>query len=199
MTVPGLTAQQESNAAAIIAVAKSEFSDPKQQQRAALIGIITALTESGLVNTPTGDRDSVGLFQQRSTWGTTAQRMNPTESAQLFYQRLKAVPNWDTIDPGAAAQDVQVSAYPGRYDTHLALGQTVVTALLSGTPSSGSPSSGGSNMLGIPNSVFSPEFWIRAGVGILGGALLLVALIALLKNSDAGSAVVQTAKDALHA
>lgn len=197
MNVPGLTTEQQSNAEAIISVAKSEFSDPSQQRRAALIGIITALTESGLRNVPYGDRDSVGLFQQRSSWGTTQQRMNPTESAKLFYDRLKTVPNWDTIDPGVAAQKVQVSAFPDRYDTHLSIAQTAVDTLLSIAPSSGSTP--GTNAVGIPTSVFTPEFWLRIGVGVLGALILGVAIIALLKDSSAGQTVISTAKDALNA
>lgn len=198
--IPGLSDAQQANASAIISVAKQEFPDPIQQRRAALIGIITAITESGLNNVPYGDRDSVGLFQQRSTWGTTAQRMDPTTSAQLFYARLKKVPNWDTIDPGAAAQAVQVSAYPDRYDQHLTLGNTVVSFLLNRTgtvdptPSSGSS---GTNLLGIPNSLFTPQFWARFGVGVLGAFLALFALLALVKNSDTGSAVIQTVKEAI--
>lgn len=62
------------------------------------------------------DHDSVGLFQQRNSWGSAADRMDPTKSAGLFYDRL--VP-WVQKHPGASvgqmAQGVQVSAFPDRY------------------------------------------------------------------------------------
>lgn len=202
MNIPGLTAPQQSNAATIVSVAKAEFSDPKQQRQAAIIGIITALTESGLVNTPHGDRDSVGLFQQRSSWGSVQQRMDPTTSAQLFFNRLKTVKGWDTMDPGAAAQAVQVSAFPDRYDTHLNTAGPIVSALLGGSVSIGPVSQStttdtGKNLFGIPNDLFTPQFWTRVGVGVLGTILLLIAFVALLKNSDAGTAVVNTVKGAI--
>ena len=59
-----------------------------------------------------GDHDSVGLFQQRASWGTLAERMDPTASTRLFVTRLLAVPAWQTMAPGVAAQIVQRSAYP---------------------------------------------------------------------------------------
>ncbi|OFN80040.1 tape measure domain-containing protein [Corynebacterium sp. HMSC070E08] len=62
------------------------------------------------------DHDSVGLFQQRNNgaWGTTADRMDPAKSAGMFYDQLVKA-DYNTGDPGAHAQRVQVSAFPGRY------------------------------------------------------------------------------------
>lgn len=61
------------------------------------------------------DHDSVGLFQQRQAgWGSIAERMNPFGSAKLFFNKLNTF-NWRAMAPGAAAQRVQVSAFPGRY------------------------------------------------------------------------------------
>ncbi len=95
-----------------------------------IIGMATALVESNLkmyanrrvpasFNFPHdavgADHDSVGLFQQRQAgWGTLAQRMNPFGSAMLFYNALNRF-NWRAMAPGAAAQRVQRSAFPGRY------------------------------------------------------------------------------------
>lgn len=63
------------------------------------------------------DHDSVGLFQQRDFWGSTADRMDPTRSAALFFEHL--VP-WMAAHPGASlgqmAQGVQVSDFPDAYD-----------------------------------------------------------------------------------
>ena len=106
-------------------------------RQAAKIGIATALVESELrmyanhavpesLSYPHeaigSDHDSVGLFQQRNNgaWGTTAQRMNARASAGMFFNALMKVPGWETMDPGAAAQAVQVSAFPGKYATRMA-------------------------------------------------------------------------------
>ncbi|MBC6767329.1 tape measure protein [Corynebacterium amycolatum] len=66
------------------------------------------------------DHDSVGLFQQRDNgaWGTVAQRMNPYDSAVMFYRELKKF-DWQSMQPGDAAQKVQRSAFPDRYATKL--------------------------------------------------------------------------------
>lgn len=63
------------------------------------------------------DGTSVGLFQQQQNgaWGTLADNMDPFRSAGLFYNALKKVSGWETMDPGAAAQAVQRSAFPGKY------------------------------------------------------------------------------------
>ena len=62
------------------------------------------------------DYDSVGLFQQRDNgaWGTVKQRMTPYDSAGMFFDKLKGF-DYHAMDPGAAAQKVQVSAFPDRY------------------------------------------------------------------------------------
>jgi TP901 family phage tail tape measure protein len=77
------------------------------------IGIMTAITESSLINNPGGDRDSVGLFQQRPSqgWGTYAQVSNPTYAATKFFSVLKGITDRDTMAPWLAAQAVQRSAY----------------------------------------------------------------------------------------
>ena len=103
----------------------------------AKIGIATALVESGdpmkmYANNRVpeslkfrhdalgSDHDSVGLFQQRDNgaWGTVAQRMNAFESAGLFFRELVKF-DWESMDPGAAAQKVQRSAFPDRYATKM--------------------------------------------------------------------------------
>ena len=89
-------------------------------QYAAVIAIATALQESDLENLDYGDRDSLGLFQQRPSqgWGTPAEIMNPAYSATKFYNALVEVPNWQTIPLTQAAQAVQRSAYPDAYAAH---------------------------------------------------------------------------------
>jgi cell wall-associated NlpC family hydrolase len=81
------------------------------------IAIATALQESGLQNLDHGDRDSLGLFQQRPSqgWGTPAQILNPTYAATQFYTHLLQVPGWRTMPTTQAAQAVQRSGFPDAY------------------------------------------------------------------------------------
>jgi hypothetical protein len=80
----------------------------------------TALQESKLYNLTGGDRDSLGLFQQRPSegWGTSAQIMDTTYSSTAFYNALLKVPGWQQLPLTVAAQDVQHSAYPDAYAGH---------------------------------------------------------------------------------
>ena len=82
-----------------------------------MIAIATALQESGLRNLNYGDRDSLGLFQQRPSqgWGTPAQILDPEYAAGEFYRRLLLVPGWESMRLTLAAQAVQRSAFPFAY------------------------------------------------------------------------------------
>ena len=63
------------------------------------------------------DHDSVGIFQQRPIyWGSVKDCMDPKTSAGKFYTALKKVSGWQNLTVGTAAQKVQISAYPLRYD-----------------------------------------------------------------------------------
>lgn len=66
------------------------------------------------------DGTSSGLFQQQNNgaWGTIAQRMNARGSASMFFNELKKK-DWKAMDPGAAAQSVQRSAFPDKYATQM--------------------------------------------------------------------------------
>ncbi|MGW7463757.1 peptidase M23 [Streptomyces xantholiticus] len=94
--------------------------------KATLIALMTAMQESTLQNLDHGDRDSVGLFQQRPSqkWGTRAQIMNPQFAATSFFQGrggnkgLVDIKNWQTRPPGDVAQDVQNSDHPELYAGH---------------------------------------------------------------------------------
>ena len=82
------------------------------------IAIATALQESDLENLDYGDRDSLGLFQQRPSqgWGTPAEIMTPSYAARQFYTQLLQVPGWRSMSTTAAAQAVQRSAFPDAYE-----------------------------------------------------------------------------------
>ncbi|KAF1979076.1 hypothetical protein BU23DRAFT_448583, partial [Bimuria novae-zelandiae CBS 107.79] len=140
--LPGLNSVQTRNARAIIARTKKDF-PASQEKRACYIAITTAFQESQikiLANSkyPASlkyphdgvghDHDSVGIFQQRPSWGSTKERMNADLSAHFFFNALKRVKNWQTIPIGRAAQKVQVSAFPDDYNKHVTKVQKVCNA-----------------------------------------------------------------------
>ncbi|MEU0962604.1 peptidoglycan DD-metalloendopeptidase family protein [Micromonospora aurantiaca] len=106
-------AEQVGNAAAITTVGMRLGVPP----RGWVIAVATAMQESSLINTAGGDRDSVGLFQQRPSqgWGTPEQLHDPRYAATTFYQSLRAVDGWQAMPLTVAAQAVQRSAYPDAY------------------------------------------------------------------------------------
>ncbi|MFI0807823.1 heavy metal transporter [Streptomyces echinatus] len=110
------TPEQAKNAATIAAVGTGRG----MPERAVTIAIATALQESGLRNIEHGDRDSLGLFQQRPSqgWGTERQIMDPTYSAGIFYAHLAKVPDYTDLPLTVAAQRVQRSGYPEAYAKH---------------------------------------------------------------------------------
>lgn len=116
--IKGLSAQQAANARTIVAVGR-ELGVPAYGW---VIAVATAMQESTLVNVPYGDRDSVGLFQQRTAWGSTAQRMDPATSARMFYTGggqgqpgLMQIKGFERLPLTVAAQSVQRSAFPTAY------------------------------------------------------------------------------------
>lgn len=128
-TPPGIawTAEQRHNADVIVTVGTSLAVPPRGQ----VIALATAIQESSLHNLPGGDRDSLGLFQQRPSqgWGTPAQILDPVYAATRFYQALLAVPNWQAMQLSEAAQAVQRSAHPAAYADDEPAATTLYTAL----------------------------------------------------------------------
>jgi peptidoglycan DL-endopeptidase CwlO len=112
-TAADLDAAQRQNAATIIGVARGMGAPP----RAWLIALATAMQESTLNNINYGDRDSLGLFQQRPSqgWGTPAQVTDPVYATTIFIEWLLEVPGWDSLPVTVAAQTVQRSAFPDAY------------------------------------------------------------------------------------
>jgi hypothetical protein len=106
-------AEQLTNAQTIVGVAVARAL-PK---RAAVLALATAMVESDLRNLDYGDRDSLGLFQQRPSmgWGKPADLLDPRYAAGKFYDALLALPGWHTEPPGVAEQKVQRSEFPERY------------------------------------------------------------------------------------
>jgi hypothetical protein len=108
-----LSFEQAQNAAIIAAVA---FKD-RLPDHAVTVALAAALQESKLRNLSYGDRDSVGLFQQRPSqgWGTPAQLLDPLYAASAFYGRLGQISGWQTMPVAQAAQAVQLSAAGSAY------------------------------------------------------------------------------------
>src|SRR5262249_15352840 len=97
---------------------------------AVTIALATALQESQLHNLSYGDRDSLGLFQQRPSqgWGSAAQVMQPDYAAGAFFTALERVQGWQTMSVTAAAQAVQHSDAPDAYATWEPLARTLAIA-----------------------------------------------------------------------
>jgi hypothetical protein len=125
--VVDLTLEQAENAALITAIAMQRG----LPARAASIALATAYQESEILNIEHGDRDSVGLFQQRPSqgWGTVEQILDPVYSTNAFYDGLVQVDGYEAMEITAAAQAVQRSAFPDAYADHEADGRALASAL----------------------------------------------------------------------
>src|SRR6478672_111582 len=130
-TIPGSTMtlrpDQAANAATIADVARARG----LPQRAVVIALATAQQESGLRNLPYGDRDSLGLFQQRPSqgWGTPAEVQDPMHAAGRFYDHLVRIPHWQSGELTVVAQAVQRSAFPRAYQRWEPMAQALTKAL----------------------------------------------------------------------
>jgi hypothetical protein len=123
-----LKASQMANAATIAAVGVRRG----MPERAVVVALSAAWQESKLENLAGGDRDSVGLFQQRPSqgWGAPAQLRDPRYAAGLFYGALKKVRGWEKMRVTDAAQAVQRSAYPEAYQRWAGRSAVLAKALL---------------------------------------------------------------------
>ncbi|MFD6347090.1 C40 family peptidase [Streptomyces roseolus] len=85
--------------------------------RGQVVALATALQESGLRNLTWGDRDSLGLFQQRPSmgWGTANKILDPVHASTKFYEGLRQVSGWQSLSVTQAAQAVQKSGFPEAY------------------------------------------------------------------------------------
>lgn len=124
--------EQAENAALITAVATQRG----MPARAASIALATAYQESELYNIDYGDRDSVGLFQQRPSqgWGTVAQLMDPFYATNAFFDVLQDVDGYETMEITVAAQEVQRSAFPDAYADHEQDARALASALTGNSP-----------------------------------------------------------------
>ena len=126
------TPEQAVNAATIAAVGTGRG----MPERAVAIALATSIQESGLLNIEHGDRDSLGLFQQRPSqgWGTEKEILDPTYAAGVFYEHLAKVRDYTELPLTVAAQRVQRSGFPEAYAKHEPDATLLAAALTGSSP-----------------------------------------------------------------
>jgi hypothetical protein len=126
------TPEQMGNAATIVGIAMKRG----LPARAATIAVATSLQESKLRNIRYGDRDSVGLFQQRPSqgWGTTKQILDPDYATNAFYDELIKIHGYQGMEITKVAQRVQKSAFPEAYAEHEHEGRVIASAISGHSP-----------------------------------------------------------------
>ena len=127
-----LTDEQARNASLIAAIAIRRG----MPAHAATVALATSLQESRLYDLRGGDRDSLGLFQQRPSqgWGSRAQVLDPVHATNAFYDALEKVKGYEQMEITKVAQEVQKSAYPAAYADHEQEGRILASALSGHSP-----------------------------------------------------------------
>jgi hypothetical protein len=127
-----LDADQMANAATVSAVGITV----QMPERAVVVALATAFQESKLRNLPHGDRDSIGLFQQRPSmgWGTREQILDPAFATNRFYDALVKIDGYENLEITKVAQQVQKSAYPEAYADHEQEGRVLASTLRGHSP-----------------------------------------------------------------
>lgn len=136
------SAEQMNNTQTITQVTQTR----RLPRRAAVLAVATAIVESQLTNVHYGDRDSLGLFQQRPSqgWGSPADILNPAAATGKFLDHLVAIPRWQHLPPGVAEQLVQRSARAERYAPQEPPAAELVGTFWTGPDNPSPPSPGGS-------------------------------------------------------
>ncbi|MDV9173010.1 heavy metal transporter [Streptomyces sp. W16] len=169
--------EQTMNAATIAAVGTGRG----MPERAVTIALATAIQESQLVNITHGDRDSLGLFQQRPSqgWGTEKQIMDPTYAANVFYEHLAKVSDYKKLPLTVAAQRVQRSGYPEAYAKHepdatllsaALTGQSAATLTCQGLPDTTQTATGPDAVRAALVRDFGREVLKETGAEVTGGS-----------------------------
>lgn len=127
-----LATDQAENATLIAAVAVRRG----LPARAVSIALATAFQESKIRNLPHGDRDSLGIFQQRPSqgWGTPKQLRNRYYAINAFYDALEKVHGYQHMRITEAAQEVQRSGFPEAYEAHAEDARALASALTGYSP-----------------------------------------------------------------
>ncbi|MDN5896283.1 MAG: peptidoglycan-binding protein [Nocardioides sp.] len=139
-TYDSLSDEQLDNAKTILGVAKGA----DVPERGMLVAIATVMQESKMINIDYGDRDSIGLFQQRTSqgWGTLAEIGDPVKSSKAFFgvashtnnPGLLDISGWEDMSITRAADAVQRSCCPDAYAQWVPLAQDVVAHLKDSSP-----------------------------------------------------------------
>lgn len=161
-----ITPTQAQNAAIIAGVAMRKG----MADHAVTIALAASLQETQLRNLPYGDRDSVGLFQQRPSqgWGTSAQILDPNYAASAFYDHLAQVAGWQTMAVTEAAQLVQHSATPDAYANWETEARSLATALTGEVPAGLSCRLDGFGGPAPPSSALALAATTEMGAQVLG-------------------------------
>ena len=129
----------QASVAATMVGAVTRFS-PALPERAAVLVLAAGLQESKLRNLGPGegDRDSVGVLQQRPSqgWGggDPAKLNDVFEATTEFLNHLIKVHNWQQLPLAEAVQAVQISADGSAYAPHEAEAQALADALMGQVP-----------------------------------------------------------------
>ncbi len=187
-----LATQQAGIAATIAGVAARH----RLGRQALTIAYATALQESEMQNLDYGDRDSVGVFQQRPSqgWGTTAEIENPVYATTKFFAALVEVPGYTTIPIDQAAQDVQHSADGQAYQQWASVASQLA-GYFTGTPAAGVtcwfPAAGPVDLAGTEKALtatFGPDG--------RGGVLEAISTERSVKKKEGSAAVVRVRRGA---
>lgn len=130
--VADLSLEQAENASLIAAIGVRRG----LPARAVSIALATAYQESKIVNVDHGDRDSLGLFQQRPSmgWGSREQIQDPYYSVNRFYDALQKIDGYQEMRITEAAQKVQRSGFPEAYEDHAPAARALASALTGYSP-----------------------------------------------------------------
>lgn len=156
-----LNKRQLTHAATIIEIGSETDDIGRDGVEIALMAALTESTLRQLANSSTypesgeydndgegSDHDSLGLFQMRpqAGWGTVKELMDPDYQARAFFggpdgpndgspRGLLDIPGWEDMGKGEAAQAVEVSAFPDRYDNYALVAEDILDALSTDTGS----------------------------------------------------------------
>lgn len=160
----------------------------QKPSRTAIVALYeAAVVESGMRNLEYGDRDSLGVLQQRASWGSRESRLNPEESAVRFLNKAKSFEPWKGT-PGGLAQAVQVSAFPLKYDAALPVAMVWISLLggLSAVDKIGEgvadavPGKGAVDAVSSLSTFFSERNGLRRIALVVVGGIVAVAGVGLI-------------------
>ena len=146
---------EQAEVAATIAGVAARHRLPRQ---AVTVALAAALQESKLHNLDYGDRDSVGIFQQRPSegWGSATQLQDPVYATTKFYAALTQVPGYAKLPVYQAAQAVQHSADGSAYEQWTVVAGQLTSSFTGKSPHTVScwyTPSGQANLAGVKKQV----------------------------------------------